>query len=268
MSARAVLLAALLALVAGRPADAEPIVLPYEDGYLPFSATLEDGTPEGFNIAVAREIAALMGGEPVFVPSDFDTIQFGDWPEDWAFSVASMSQSPARAEKFQFVGPYYFDQVVLVAREGNGDFDSGRYDGKRFAVCQGCIYGLYLAGGASLSLDGTVVDPPLGAVSIYVFPSDFDVLRALGEEDPPEVDYGMTSIFHALYYESRDFPIEHGTTPIFTEPLWVVVPQGREEFAARVKTALDELRQSGRLAELSQQYLGGDFTDATGLSSH
>lgn len=265
MTPRAFIAAALLALAAG-PASAEPIVVPYEDGYLPFSALQADGTPEGFNIAVAREIAVLLGGDPIFVPSDFDTIQFGDWPEDWAYSVASMSMSPARAEKFLFVGPYYFDQVVLVARVGNGDFDAGRYDGKRFAVCQGCIYGLYLAGGASLSLDGGAADPPLGEVSILVYPSDFDVLRALGEEDPPEADYGMTSIFHALYYESRDFPIEHGTTPVFTEPLWVVVPHGHEAFAAQVKTALDDLRQSGRLAELSREYLGGDYTDAKGLS--
>lgn len=267
MSRRALLAAGLIALGAGSTA-AEPVVVPYEDGYLPFSATLADGTADGFNIAVAREIVALLGGDPVFVASDFDTIQFGDWPEDWAFSVASMSQSPARAEKFHFVGPYYFDQVVLVAREGTGDFEAGRFDGKRFAVCQGCIYGLYLAGGASLSLDGAAVDPPLGAVSILVYPSDFDVLRAIGEADPPEADYGVTSIFHALYYESRDFPIEHGPTAIFTEPLWVVVPLGQEAFAARVKAALDDLRQSGRLAELSRDYLGGDYTDTAGLSGH
>lgn len=267
MTPRSVLCAALLAL-ALRPAGAEPVVVPYEDGYLPFSATQADGTPEGFNIAVAREIVALMGGEPVFVPSDFDTIQFGDWPEDWAFSVASMSLSPARAEQFLFVGPYYFDQVVLVAREGTGDFDAGRYDGKRIAVCQGCIYGLYLAGGASLSVDGAATDPPLGEVRILVYPSDFDVLRALGEEDPPEADYGMTSIFHALYYESRDFPIEHGATPVFTEPLWIVVPRRREALAARVAAALDGLRQSGRLAQLSRHYLGDDYTDTAGLSGH
>ncbi len=264
MSARALVLAGLIAALA-LPVEAEPLVVPYEDGYLPFSATLADGTPDGFNIAVAREVAALMGGEPVFVATDFDTIQFGDWPEDWAFSVASMSQSPARADEFLFVGPYYFDQVVLVARKGTGDFDAGRFDGKRFAVCQGCIYGLYIAGGASLSLDGAAVESPLGLVSILVYPSDLDVLRALGEADPPEADYGMTSIFHALYYESRDFPIEHGPTPVFTEPLWIVVPRGREAFAARVEAALDDLRLSGRLAELSRDYLGGDYTKAAGL---
>ncbi len=240
---------------------ADPIVVPFEEGYLPFSALADNGEPDGFNIAVAREIAARMGDDLTLEGTDFDTIQFGAWPESWSFSVASMSRSAAREEHFAFIGPYYFDQVAVVTSKALGlGFDRDGFAGHKFGVCQGCIYGLYLIGTDSLYIDGVQSAAPFGQVTVTTFSSDFAVLRALGEDETPDIDYGVTSVFHALYYEGLGFPINHDERPLFVEPLWIVVPLERDDHIVAVKAAFDSLRDSGRLAELSILYLGDDFT--------
>ncbi|WP_347309797.1 transporter substrate-binding domain-containing protein [Defluviimonas sp. SAOS-178_SWC] len=249
------------------PAFADPIVVPFEDAYLPFSAMGNDGKPAGFNVAVAEEIAERLDAEIEFTSVDFDTIQFGSWPSDWVFSVASMSRSTEREENFAFVGPYYFDQVVIVAGAHSGlGFDRSTLQGHDFGVCRGCIYALYLEGTDTLYIDGQRADAPFGTVTVKTYLTDFDVLRALGEADPPEIDYGVTSVFHALYYEDQGFPVRHDPEPLFVEPLWIVVPLSRPDDIAAVTAAFDDLKNSGRLAELSVAYLGADFTALPGTN--
>jgi polar amino acid transport system substrate-binding protein len=202
-----------------------------------------------------------MGSELTLKGTDFDTIQFGSWPDDWTFSVASMSRSVAREKQFAFIGPYYYDQVVLVTSDALGlGFERNTLVGRNFGVCKGCIYELYLRGSNELYIDGTQSGPPLGVVNLTTFTTDFDVLRALGEDETPNIDYGVTSIFHAIYYEDRDFPISHDPVPLFVEPLWIVVPLDRKDDISAVKIAFESLRDSGRLAEISNIYLGDDFT--------
>nr|WP_281403152.1 transporter substrate-binding domain-containing protein [Sulfitobacter aestuariivivens] len=246
-----------------RAALADPIVLPFDPEYPPMSVAT-DAAPEGFDIVVATEIARELGGEPTFVPSDFNTIQGDGWPDEWAFTVSSTSRSTDREERFHFVGPYYFAAVVLVklasdAATVDPDDPFNLPAGARIGVCDGCIYKAFVEG--NYLSDGEDVDPPLGDVEVLTYAFETDVLRALvGDTDQP-VDYAITSAAFAQHFRNLGFPLEQVGPPLFVEPLWITQPlRAPTTERAALEEAFRRVAGAGTISQASRDFLGGDFS--------
>ena len=125
---------------------AQPVVLPYDPFYDPMSFRTPQGQADGFDVAVAREIAARMAIEVEFEPADFFDIQSEQWPDDWGFAVASMSRDAERDRVFDFVGPYLFETVVVVAAANAPAVAVADLQDIRIGICSGCVYKAYLEG--------------------------------------------------------------------------------------------------------------------------
>jgi polar amino acid transport system substrate-binding protein len=246
----------LLALPAGAKT---PVTIPFDDDYAPLSFQTGTDAPDGFDIAVARELAAILDFEPTFEAADFDRIQAGNWDDDWGFTVSSMSRSVEREARLAFVGPYLFDYIVIVAGQSGGPVDLDDVNGATVGVCAGCIYAQFLLGTYKS------VDPQETAmfsdVSLSTFATDTDILRDLASYPNATVDFGVTSVFKANQaINDVGLALQVVGKPLFREPLWVVLPIARADQAPLFEAALTTLHNSGRLSELSIQYLGGDFT--------
>lgn len=239
------------------PAVAQDIV-PFDPEYAPLSFQDEDDVPDGFDVAVARALAERMDMEIAFRPEFFSVIKSGRWPDDWAFTVASMSASPDRIEVFDFVGPYYFDAVVVVAHEGNSVSSLSEIDGARIGVCAGCVYAEFVTG-AYRTVGGDAARP-FGASTTVPFRSETDMLRVLSDLEQDQIDFAITSIHKADYFITNSHSLRKIGVPLFLEPVWIAIPKGRPEILAGMEEAFAALKAEGVLAALSTQYLGADYT--------
>lgn len=250
-------LALVLALLLAAPAPAQEI-LPFDPEYAPLSYVTEAGEPAGFDVDVARAIAGRIGMEAEFRPEFFSVIRGGGWPPDWAFTVSSMSRSPEREQHFDFVGPYYFDAVVVVAPVGSPAQTLADVRDARIGICAGCIYAEFVAG-TYRSVDGAA-EPPFGRARIVTFPSETDMLQSLADPARDEVEFGITSIHKADYFIQTGRSLRKIGPPLFVEPVWIAVPKGRAELLPEVTRAFEALAAEGAIAELSLRHLGADYT--------
>ncbi len=247
---------ATLVLLAAAPAGAQEFVVPFDRDYEPLSY-MSEGTPMGFDIDLTKAIATEAELEISFTPADFFSIQMGGWPEDWAFAVASMSRNPAREERFDFIGPYYYDTVVLVSADDGVDGFAPPAPGARIGVCRGCIYRAAILGGYVELDPGS--DMAGDEVEIIDFSTDTDAIQQLLVTDDIGVDYAVTSAHVAERFLDAGFPVEISNYQLFVTPVWIVVPKGRDEIRAAVNSAWLSLRNQGKVEPLWDAHLKRDY---------
>ena len=235
---------------------ADDLVAPFDANYPPLSFRGRGGAPDGYDVAVAKEVARRLDSDVAFEPADFFEIQSGDWPPSWDYSVASMSRNPDREDRFLFVGPYVYDQIVVVAALGSPVEEVQQLRDVEVGVCDGCIYHLFLEG--EYESDG-VAGKALPGVDAVTFATDPDILREISDPNSG-LEFGVTSAFHADYFISLGAPIKKLTPPLFVSPLWIVVPKGMPDIAEAISVAVEEMRADGTLPQLSVDYLGSDYT--------
>jgi polar amino acid transport system substrate-binding protein len=239
----------------------QDIVVPYERNYPPFSATTPSGQHDGFNVAVARELAEAAGLEVRFEPVGFFEISDGGWPPEWGFAVASVSYLATRDGLYTYLGEYLYDEVVLVARTPvDGPLPS--VAGSRIGVCRTCAYRDFLEGSFEETGSEEATDPPFEGIEIDdTFSNETAMIEALSLGSAPPFDFVVVSRFFAEFNFIRSgYPITIASDPLYFDPLWVVAANDRPELHAPLRAALEQLRADGTLAEISEQYLGADFT--------
>lgn len=245
---------ALIGAGAAGVALAEPMTVPFDAHYEPMSFRGEDGSAQGFDVAVAQALADRAGIEISFQPTDFFDIQLGGWPADWGYAVASMSRDPDREARFEFVGPYLYDTVVVVASDASQVSDVGDLRDIPIGVCSGCVYEDFLNGNA-IGIDGQ----PIPGASVVNFMTDPDILREVASPSS-DLSFGITSAFHADYYITLGFPLKKLSPPLFLSPLWIAVPKDETELKDRIDAAFAEMVADGTLSDLSRTHLQHDYT--------
>lgn len=243
-------------------------VVPFDSAYPPLSF-MQDGEADGFDVAIARALAAEIDMPVTFVSANFDDIQLGDWPVDWVFSVSSMSINSTRIENFNFVGPYYYDTAVFVRQISETPFQQSDLAGAQVGICSGCNYEAYLQGNYETS--NPEPQNSYADVEIVKLATDTDILSRLvnsGTDDEAEtLDFGVTSALVADHFVNQGFPIEKVGRPIYVQPVWIVVPKDNEELTDALIAAHLALAEVGAISELSVTYLGQDYFDLSKLAN-
>lgn len=245
-----------LAALSG-PAPAQHIV-PYDPEYAPLSYQTDAGDAAGFDVAVARALAKTMAIDIAFRAEFFSVIKAGFWPDDWLFTVSSLSANADRAERFDFVGLYYFDAVVVVTHAHSPAQTQADLAGSRIAICSGCIYDTFVTGSYD-TMDGEI-ERPFGDAAIVTYPSETDMLRALSDPTQDRIDMAITSIHKADFFIATNHSLRIVGPPLFVEPVWIAVPKARSDALPDVTQAFEDIRDDGTLAALSRAHLGADYT--------
>ncbi len=251
---------ALFLIMAAFCATAQPVVLPFDSSYPPMSFRTPQGQADGFDVAVAREISARMAIDVVFEPSDFFDIQSGQWPDDWGFAVASMSRDAERDKVFEFIGPYLFETVVVVASANAPAIAVADLQNIRIGICSGCVYKAYLEGNYE---GGGSSGPPIPGAEPVFFATDSDILRKLSSASA-DLQYGITSAFHADYFIGLGAGIRKLDPPLYVSPLWIAVPKRHQALLQQLEPAFQSIVADGTLSALSTTYLTSDYTTLPG----
>jgi polar amino acid transport system substrate-binding protein len=270
---RAGILAALLlqapnAALAGetlvRVLASKTMVVVVEPGYPPFSFVNKRGQMDGFDVDVAKAVAKRLGVVARIDTPACDIVNAGNWGGRWDVCICSMTPDKRKGKVLDFVVPYYQSPVVLVASASNKTLQSARdLSGKRIGVEHGSTYERYLQHDLDLDIPNAPrISYPFGRASIIPFGSEdlaYQNLLAQNTERPLDAVISNRS---TARYRMNKAPGKFRIVgqPLYTEPNWVAVDKGDQEWQDKLRATIADLKADGTLTRISMKWLGEDIT--------
>lgn len=236
-----------------------------DDDYAPLSFARADGSFDGFDIAVAREIAERLGVGIDFVVPEWDVITAGRWRGRWDLSVGSMTATSQRAERLDLPAIYYYAPAIAAVRADDQSLGSvPELNGRTIGTCGGCTYAEHLRGHlANDPLLAPHIVHSLKPGRIVTYDTDRLAYEDLAAGALDAVLLGEPSVEGAI---ADGFAIRALEEPIFYEPLALAIEKSDPEFSAALVQIVEEMLADGTLSQLSEQWLGQDYTRKLTLS--
>ncbi|MFD1039545.1 transporter substrate-binding domain-containing protein [Virgibacillus byunsanensis] len=220
-----------------------------EDGKLTFAASgefkpfsyMEGSEMIGYDIAVAEAIAEKLGLEAVQKKAKFAGIVTGVNEGRYDIAVASHTITDERLEQVDFTEPYYYSGPVIYTRPDSDIQSADDLEGKEISVSRGSTY-------VEMAQEYTDDIPQVD--------SDVVAIQSLakGHHDAVITDdiTGQTAIESGLEVENR------GQLGVSEQAVAINKENGK--LLEDINVALEELKESGELAALAEEWIGVDIT--------
>ena len=218
-----------------------------EIGYPPMEYFDTDGsTPIGFDMELAQALADDMGLKLEIVDTAWDGIFAGVDTDKYDVILSSVSWLEERNEKYLLSKTYIANAPVIVVPNDSTIADIQDLDGKSVAVqmetTADYLVQRYVADG--LNTDLRQYEKVMNA---------FDELKA------GRVDAVCTDQVVASYYlgdEASNYKTVWESDE--KEPICMCFKKGNDALKDAMETSLDNVRASGKLAEIATKYFGSD----------
>lgn len=210
--------------------------------YPPFSY-LDDAGYNGFDVQLAQRLAERLGVGVEFVSISYDGLYDAIRAGRVDIVVSAVAPIPELGEDFSYSVPYLNAGQVMVVRASETRV-------KSVDDLSGLTVGVELGSLADVEarrLQGATEDVTLR--SSYHWPPE--ALRALRRG---EVDVVITDLVSALSFAQRDGGVRILERPVTVEPYVVVMPPNAPYLLAETDKAIRDMRASGELARLAQQW--------------
>lgn len=239
-----------------------------DPNYEPQSFLDESGEFIGFDVDVAREIAARLGVAVEFVTPDWDIITAGNWGGQWDMSVGSMTVTTARQEVLDFASPaYYYTPAQFAAADGSGIESLDDLAGQAVCVGVSTTYETWLSGNAAdlgLPAESFFAEPPTG-VTIIPLATDAECPQSI-QAGRQEFLAFLTSNTVVQAAIDGGLPIHRVGSPVFSENLAVAFDKGSDldnaSAVQRVGEIIQAMHDDGTLRQLSMKWFAADLTAA------
>ena len=217
-----------------------------EGTYSPNSYHDESGALVGFDVEVAEKVAEKLGVRAEFVESRWDSLFAGLDSGRIDIVVNEVEASEERKEKYDFSEPYtYIHGALLVAADNDEIQSLEDLEGKRAAQ--------------NLTSSWGQMAESRGAELVGVESMNQSVgLILTGRAD---VTLNAETAFYDFMKSQPDQPVKIAGMTDSTTSSVIPVRKGNESLVSAINAALDEIRESGELAELSVKYFGQDITE-------
>ncbi|MBQ9154583.1 MAG: transporter substrate-binding domain-containing protein [Solobacterium sp.] len=199
----------------------------------------------GFDVEVGKEIADYLGVEARFEEAAWESLLAGVQAGRFDIVCNGVGYTEERALSYEFSDPYVYTRKVLIVAADNDEIKTFEdLDGKTTANSTGSTY--------------AEIAESYGATVTYI--DTFGETITLLTQG--RIDATINSEVSYLDYMSQ-----HPEAPIKIvdqsegESVCYPVNKGETELRDAVNEALESLRSSGKLAELSEKYFGGDITN-------
>lgn len=226
------------------------LVIGVEGTYPPFTYHDDNGELTGLDIELGKALADKLGVEVEFQEAAWDSLLIGIDTERFDTVINSVSITNERAEKYDFSDPYYYEARRVVVRADDDSIHSPEdLNGKKIATNTTNAFipwyeeqGVEVVG---IDTSGEAIDLLLSGRVDFVGTS-VPVLNAYLQEHP----------------DAADKVKEAFVIPNSEDVIAIPVRKGEPEFLDAINAALAELREEGTLKEISEKYLGGDYTNS------
>ena len=225
------------------------IVIALEGTWAPWSYHDESDALTGYDVEVGRLIAEELGVEATFVEGSWDGLFAGLDASRYDMVINGVGVTEERAEKYDFSIPYAYNRTAVIVRGDNQDIQTMEdLAGKRTANTLASTYATIAEG--------------YGAVNTGVD----DLLQTIELLEAGRIDATLNAEGTFAFYMSQhpDADLKIATYADQTEEIAIPFRKGEDSASLReaVDQALEELSQSGQLAELSQRFFGIDISQA------
>lgn len=223
------------------------LVLGLDDSFPPMGFRGEDGEIVGFDIDLAREVAARMGVELRLQPIDWDSKVLDLNSRDIDVIWNGLTITPEREEQITFSKPYIANRQIVIVQQGSGISTK--------ADLAGAVVGIQLGSSAqnAVESDPAVLDS-FAELARYQ-----DNVQALLDLEVGRIDAVVVDEILGRYYISQRPGTFAVAEEYFAEEQYGIgFRKGEEAFAARVDEALDAMVADGTAAEISRTWFEED----------
>jgi polar amino acid transport system substrate-binding protein len=246
-----------------RIARTKLLVNAVDPSYPPFSFLNERNEMAGFDIDVARAVAAKLGAKLKVDTPSWEVITAGRWRGRWDVCICSLTPDRKKAEVLDFVAPYYSAPAVLVTTAQNAALNTlSELNGKRIGVEQGSSYERYLQKElVIMAPDAQPIRYPFDSVRIAPYANEDLAFQDLGLGAGKRIDAVVSNLVTAQMRLARApgrFKLVGDA--LYTEPNWVATDKSDTAFQRKLVEVLAGLKKDGTLTRLSIQWLGRDTT--------
>jgi polar amino acid transport system substrate-binding protein len=231
---------------------------------------VKTGEWKGFDVDVAREIAARLGVTADINHQDWEVITAGSWNNRWDVSVGSMTDTVPREKLFEFTPSYYYTPAGIAVASSNTSIQdlSTDLDGKKICVGVSTTYEDYLKGSLVLGKSAPPFDFVIDNPQIVTFNTDTDALDNLALGDGVRCDAAMTATpTIAQFVTDSGGKVKQVGDPLYYEPLSIAFdkndPVDNSTLVQAVSKIVDDMHADGTLTNLSMQWYGADLTTST-----
>jgi len=220
-----------------------------EGTYPPFNfRDPKTGQLSGYDVDVARLLAARLGLKPAFVTTEWAAILAGLGAGKYDVIISQVNVTPKRAQAFDFSTPYTYSTPQLIVRRNE------RIEYKKLEDLRGRKIGV---GQGSVFEQQAKAVPGVEVKSYPAAPENLQDL-AFGRIDAALND----SLMVGYLLTSSQLPIRAGARVGAVERTAVAFQKGNPKFRAAVDKALEEVRADGSLKAASVKWFGTDATHA------
>lgn len=221
------------------------MVFATEGTWSPWTFHDKSGELTGFDIEVARGIAQRLGAEAEFAEGEWDGLLAGLDSGRYDTMANGVSVTEERQQKYDFTDPYAFNNIVVITTGSSDIASMDDLSGKRTANTLGSSYAILAE---SHGATNTGVD-------------DFNQTIELLTQGRIDATLNDEVVFYDYMDQHPDADLK--IAAVNDEPTHVAFPLRREEATAGLLSAMNEaiadMRESGELAELSNQFFGIDI---------
>ena len=218
------------------------IIVGTEGTYSPNSYHDENGDLVGFDVEVAALIAKYMDVDVEYMETEWQSIFAALDAGRIDMVVNEVGYTEERAEKYDFSEPYAFSRRCILVKGSNTDIQS-------FEDLKG-----HTAANEASSLFGQMAQE-YGAELDPVNAMAQSISEVLNERADCTLNYETAFNDYMKAHPDEDLKIVAYADP---EPSsYVPVQKGNEDLIEAINDALDQARESGELAAISEKYFNG-----------
>ena len=223
------------------------IIIGLEGDWAPWSFLGDDDQLTGFDVEVARAIAAKLGVEAEIIPGEWDGLFAGMDAGRYDIVVNGVEVTPERTEKYDFADPYAYIRTALIVRGDNEDIKTFEdLKGKQTANSIASTY-MYLA-------------EDYGATCYGVDTLDETLTMVLQGRVDATLNANVSYTDYMAQHPDANLKVV-ATTEDATN---VAIPMRKGEETASLREAINkaiaELHEEGVISELSMKFFGEDIS--------
>lgn len=226
------------------------LVVGVEGTYPPFTYHDDNGELTGLDIELGKALADKLGVEIEFQEAAWDSLLIGIDTERFDTVINSVSITDERAEKYDFSDPYYYEARHVVVR-ADDDSIHGPED----------LNGKKIATNTTNAFIPWYEEQGVEVIGVDTSGEAIDLLLS-GRVDFVGLNVPVLNAYLQEHPDAADKVKEAFVIPNSEDVIAIPVRKGEPEFLDAINAALAELREEGTLKEISEKYLGGDYTNS------
>ncbi len=228
--------------------DRGEMIFATEGTWSPWTFHDADGNLTGYDIEVARAIAAELGVEASFAEGEWDGLLAGLDSGRYDTMANGVSVTEQREEQYDFTEPYAYNRIVVITLNDSDITSLDDLEGKRTANTLGSSYATLAE---SYGATNTGVD-------------DFNQTIELLQQGRIDATLNDEVVFYDYLRAHPDAPLKIAAEN--DEPTHVAFPLRKGSETETLREAMNEaittLRENGTLSSLSNEFFGLDISEA------